>query len=87
MTTTDGEYEAFKNSDNNENYLDCWKAACKWQRARIAQLETEAELGKVAMKFIDRAADVHPGIDDAETICEEFSKAMAQVLDKYYEGE
>lgn len=55
--------------------------------SKITQLETEAELGKVAMKFVDRAADVHPGIDDAETICEEFSKAMAQVLDKYYEGE
>lgn len=44
----------------------------------------EKELANTAMKFVDRAGDVHPGIDDAETICEEFSKAMGKVLDKWY---
>ena len=29
----------------------------------------DAELGRAAMRFVDRAGDVHPGIDDAETIC------------------
>lgn len=29
----------------------------------------DAELGRVAMRFVDRAGDVHPGIDDAERIC------------------
>lgn len=41
-----------------------------------------AELGKTAMRFVDRAGDVHPGIDDAETICADFYKAMIATLDK-----
>ena len=38
-------------------------------RARLVEVEKDAELGKTAMRFVDRAGDVHPGIDDAETIC------------------
>jgi len=34
------------------------------------------------MRFVDRAGDVHPGIDDAETICAEFYKAMSDVIEK-----
>lgn len=44
------------------------------------------ELGKIAMGFVDRAGDPHPGIDDAETICAEFYKAMSAVLDPYWES-
>lgn len=45
-------------------------------------LALHAELGKTAMRFVDRAGDVHPGIDDAETICADFYKAMIATLDK-----
>ena len=45
-------------------------------QAHIAELEKDAAFGRVAMRFVDRAGDVHPGIDDAETICAEFSAAM-----------
>lgn len=45
------------------------------------QLKIDAALGNVAMRFVDRAGDVHPGIDDAETICSEFHNAMAAELD------
>ena len=40
----------------------------------------DAELGQVAMQFVDRAGDVHPGIDDADKICADFHKAMLAVL-------
>ena len=42
----------------------------------------DAELGRTAMRFVDRAGDVHPGIDDAETICSEFYKAMSEVIER-----
>ena len=41
-------------------------------------LRKDAALGKVAIRFVDRAGDVHPGIDDAETICAEFYAAMTK---------
>ena len=42
----------------------------------------DAELGRTAMRFVDRAGDVRPGIDDAETICAEFYKAMSEVIER-----
>ena len=51
-------------------------------QARIAELEKDAAFGRVAMRFVDRAGDVHPGIDDAETICAEFSAAMHLAMEK-----
>jgi hypothetical protein len=42
----------------------------------------DAELGRTAMRFVDRAGDVHPGIDDAEIICADFHKAMVAVIDR-----
>lgn len=48
---------------------------------RVKTLEQDALLGKVAMRFVDRAGDVHPGIDDAEDICADFYKAMCKALD------
>lgn len=42
----------------------------------------DAELGRAAMRFVDRAGDVHPGVDDAETICAEFHAAMSAVIDR-----
>jgi hypothetical protein len=42
----------------------------------------DAELGRVAMQFVDRAGDVHPGVDSAEKICAEFHAAMVGVLDR-----
>jgi hypothetical protein len=49
-------------------------------------VQLDAELGKTAMKFVDRAGDVHPGIDDAETICSDFYKAMVNTLDATMKG-
>ena len=43
----------------------------------------DAALGRVAMRFVDRAGDVHPGIDDAETICAEFHAAMMAELETH----
>ena len=43
----------------------------------------DASLGKTAMRFVDRAGDVHPGIDGAETICAEFYKAMVSAIENY----
>lgn len=43
-------------------------------------LKADAALGQCAMHFVDRAGDVHPGIDDAETICAEFNKAMVDTI-------
>lgn len=42
----------------------------------------DAELARVAMRFVDRAGDVHPGIDDAERICQEFYEAMSAVINR-----
>jgi len=54
---------------------------------RIAELEREleeakrdAELGRVAMQFVDRAGDVCEQ-DPAERICEEFYIAMAATVE------
>ena len=46
----------------------------------IERLKADAALGQCAMHFVDRAGDVHPGIDDAETICADFYKAMFEVI-------
>jgi len=51
-------------------------------RTRLAEVEKDAALGLTAMRFVDRAGDVHPGIDDAETICADFYKAMMATLEK-----
>ncbi|WP_422846920.1 hypothetical protein ACOYR4_13180 [Acidovorax sp. M14] len=45
-------------------------------------IQWDAELGRTAMRFVDRAGDVHPGIDDAETICAEFHAAMSAVIER-----
>lgn len=45
-------------------------------------LRWDAELGRTAMHYVDRAGDVHPGIDDAEKICADFYKAMCDVIER-----
>lgn len=58
-------------------------AAPTTQAAPAAQVDAlDAELGRVAMGFVDRAGDVRPGIDDAETICAEFHAAMSAVIER-----
>lgn len=42
------------------------------------------ELAETAMRFVDRAGDVHPGIDDADRICGEFHAAMMEVIEKWH---
>jgi len=50
---------------------------------RIEQLEKDAALGNIAMKFVDRAGDV-ADCDPAERICAEFYKAMADEVEKHW---
>ena len=66
----DSRKKAQERPDADEIAVENYKA--KW----------DAELGRTAMKFVDRAGDVHPGIDDADRICEEFYKAMCEVLEQ-----
>ena len=66
---------------------DHWLAPF-WHVARVEAGLTQkdardAALGRVAIGFVDRAGDVHPGIDDADTICAEFHVAMSQELVKW----
>ena len=42
------------------------------------------ELAETALRFVDRAGDVHPGIDDADRICGEFHTAMMEVIEKWH---
>ena len=59
-------------------------------KARLSQAQAvptinevwDARLGRVAMRFVDRAGDVHPGIDDAETICKQFHEAMMAEIER-----
>ena len=60
-----------------EGYAAGYAAATK-------ELSTDAEFGRIAIRFVDRAGDIHPGIDDAETICADFHKAMSEPIDKRY---
>ena len=46
----------------------------------LKQVVQDAELGRTAMRFVDRAGDVAE-CDPAERICAEFNKAMWQTLD------
>ena len=55
-----------------------------YNRRDFYLLQQEAERGRVAMKFVDRAGDVHPGIDDADKICTDFYNAMIEVLDRQW---
>jgi hypothetical protein len=48
---------------------------------RLEEAEKYAELGHVALRFADRAGDYYKG-DTAETICDEFNKAVWHVIDK-----
>lgn len=50
-------------------------------KAANESLKRDASLGNVAMRFVDRAGDVHPGIDEAQTICDEFHAAMVAEMD------
>ena len=66
----DARKKAQERPDADEIAVENYKA--KW----------DAELGRTAMKFVDRAGDVHPGIDGADRICAEFYKAMCEVIER-----
>ena len=66
----DARKKAQERPDADEIAVENYKA--KW----------DAELGRTAMKFVDRAGDVHPGIDDADAICAEFYKAMCETIER-----
>jgi hypothetical protein len=64
---------------------DQMRAYVDTARAPADSVLEDAELGRIAMCFVDRAGDPHPGIDDAETICREFYAAMSAVLDPRFQ--
>ena len=66
----DARKKAQERPDADEIAVENYKA--KW----------DAELGRTAMKFVDRAGDLHPGIDDADAICAEFYKAMCETIER-----
>lgn len=47
---------------------------------RCKRLERDARFATIAFRFVDRAGDTHPGIDEAQTICDEFHAAMLAQL-------
>jgi hypothetical protein len=51
-----------------------------WEQ--IEALQADAELGRIAMRFVDRAGDV-ADCDPAERICAEFYKAMGDAIDAH----
>ena len=51
------------------------------------ELAIDAALGRTAMKFVDRAGDGHPEIDEAVAICAEFYEAMTKTLGAAMQGE
>lgn len=49
--------------------------------ARLAEAERDAALGRIAMRFVDRAGD-YCDVDPAERICDEFNKAMGDEVER-----
>lgn len=71
---------------------DAHKVGFKLGLERMASARTpadsvreDAEVGRIAMRFVDRAGDPHPGIDDAETICREFYAAISEILNPRFQ--
>lgn len=55
------------------------------QTKQIEALQADAELGRIAMRFVDRAGDV-ADCDPAERICAEFYKAMGDAVTAALKG-
>jgi hypothetical protein len=71
------DFEKLQNNHYVDKNLDkFWLSFCEQYK--------EAKLGCVAISFVDRAGDTHPGIDDAETICKEFYEEMSKALNTWY---
>jgi hypothetical protein len=70
----------FTMSGGSQFALEIVAALASSPQAQAQPDALDAILGRVAMRFVDRAGDVHPGIDDAETICAEFHAAMSAAL-------
>lgn len=85
---------AFQNKDGRRGSIDCHGFVAWWNDFSAGQQDPaavegatyrekwDAELGRTAMRFVDRAGDVHPGIDDADQICREFHEAMSAVINQ-----
>ena len=58
-------------------------AAWDEREARLAEAERDAALGRIAMRFVDRAGD-YCDVDPAERICDEFSKAMGDEVERQF---
>lgn len=51
--------------------------------ARLAEAEGDAALGRIAIKFVDRAGDVCE-VDPADRICREFHAAMSAEVERQF---
>lgn len=56
-------------------------AGCDGDGAGVTETESLAELGRIAMHFVDRAGD-YCDQDPAEAICDEFYRAMAGEVER-----
>ena len=53
-------------------------------KARLAEAERDAALGRIAIKFVDRAGD-YCAVDPPELICSEFHAAMAAEVERQFQ--
>lgn len=61
--------------------LDVRESELVAARSRLAKAEDDAALGRIALRFVDRAGD-YCGVDPAERICDEFHAAMATEVER-----
>ena len=72
-------FDSYTAADLRDYGAKCEKtltAALQAMTAERDELRADAELGRIAMKFVDRAGD-YCDIDPAERICDQFYKAIA----------
>lgn len=69
--------------DLSEIIIELVHAECRERvaKTRLAEAERDAALGRIAIKFVDRAGD-YCDVDPAERICDEFSKAMGDEVER-----
>lgn len=53
-------------------------------RSRLAEAERDAALGRIAIKFVDRAGD-YCAVDPPGLICSEFHAAMAAEVERQFQ--
>lgn len=63
--------------------LDYLERELAQKERECEQLRAEANIGKIALRFVDRAGNVHHGIEDAATICADVHSALSAVINSH----